>query len=230
LNTKDFFSQLPYALGPEGAMKFRLMARDKEDTDGNKDDVTWGIKGDKKGKKAADLRAKLAERLKKNAIHYDLEIQISKDPTSDFVRKGGSRFWDEKELPPIKVGVLTFHKQDVDAATGVGVRIQKALHDMAGSKAGGKAGAGGDIRKVHKRMFFHPVLTAKVHEPLGEVNAFRSHFYAHHAASRMQMTQKGVFSTPGDKAPLWVDFKYLQSAAVCGPQGELFGSPDVCGK
>ena len=64
------------------------------------------------------------------------------------------------------------------------------------------------FQALHKSFKFHPVLTAKEHRPIGEVNEFRSRFYGWAAQHRQTTVHKGVYRPLDLKFP----FKKVSSS------------------
>ena len=214
LSGKNFYSQLPYALGNTSAMKFRFIS--KQPHNDKPED----------GNKRQQLRDGLSETLSPGGVGmaFDVEVQLSDQPNGDLVMREAHKSWSEEDHPPIKVGELHFPPQKLEnhnaAATGL-LDAFGETHPCLPRNQGNRC----DKSKIHKRLFFHPLITSRLHEPLGEVNAYRSHFYPHHARSRRDSMQKGVWDEPKNSLPMWVDFDALRAHKNCE---KVFGSASVC--
>ena len=113
----------------------------------------------------------------------------------------------------IEVGTLVLPRANV--AAGVSRVLQDALAEKLGPDHGAPA-------TLHKAFRFHASHTAAAHRPLGEVNAFRSHFYGPYAhAVRGAEMQRGVFAGPTAKCPFAGDADAAAASAPRVPFTEL---------
>jgi len=49
-----------------------------------------------------------------------------------------------------------------------------------------------EAKAMHKSFFFHPISTAEVHRPVGDINEYRCEYYARHAHARLAHMQEGT--------------------------------------
>eukprot|EP01098_Paradermamoeba_levis_P006944 TRINITY_DN2882_c0_g1_i1.p1 TRINITY_DN2882_c0_g1~~TRINITY_DN2882_c0_g1_i1.p1 ORF type:complete len:443 (-),score=147.78 TRINITY_DN2882_c0_g1_i1:352-1680(-) len=175
---KNYYSQLPYALGDKLAFRFKLTP-----ADGQK--PKSGLKANK-----AAIQQSIVDSLCSQEFRFNFEIQINSNPTSELVLKEVHKKWSE---PWVSVGQLVLPKQRLTGCPQVAVTkfsadkalnvdllsyLQKSLR-VPDTNAE-------EVEGLHKSFLFHPVATIKDHKPLGETNTFRSDFYSHHATTRFQ--------------------------------------------
>lgn len=96
---KNYYSQLPYALGEKGAMKFEFTTSRKGKMDESDE------------QKSSNLRNSLIEDLKNSDASFDFNIQINEDRESKRVTKQAHMSWWGGRT---KVGELVFVKQDTN--------------------------------------------------------------------------------------------------------------------
>jgi len=72
---------------------------------------------------------------------------------------------------------------------------------------------------------FHPILTSDSHRPLGEVNSFRSNFYAQHTTSRYDTILSKIYADASEpKPPHKIPFGQWKSTTSSAKLQEIFGS------
>ncbi len=164
---KEYYSQVPYALGDVAAMRFRLVP----------DAGTRTCFGTLKASRKEMLKG-VRETIEKHDAVYTLEIQVHPDQKSDAVTRGASKRWEGFAEHYYAVGKLVLPMQTTDPA-GVSVALKEAL-TVALKPNAAQANA------LDKLFYFHPISTSKEHRPLGEINEFRAEFYSQHASTRFQ--------------------------------------------
>uniref|UniRef100_A0A0G4HQX0 Uncharacterized protein n=1 Tax=Chromera velia CCMP2878 TaxID=1169474 RepID=A0A0G4HQX0_9ALVE len=194
---KSYYSQLPYAAGEQLAMKFSFVSQQG---------------GGKAGTAKSDRIEALKSSLSIKKAEFDFQVQLKANHQDPKVQQQANSAWKEA---PDSVGTLVIPSQEVDTE-GVSVLAREWLTGQLGLKEDA-------AKAVHKLLFFHPILTTHQHRPLGEVNAFRSDFYSHHAKARFE-TYLQPFA---DKAGSKVDFSYLLRKAEEAGQLDLLGGTDA---
>lgn len=176
LVAKTYYSQLPYALGSNRAMKFAIKSRVRQGdcacctqptaSPMFADPWTWA------GKRAKAM----ADFLKKCDATFDVQMQVRSGhdvPNSD-VR------WSEKL---VTVATLTIPKQTCTDDWAVNKKLRDNIARNLGVAPDG----------VDKMFAFHPLMTDKSNRPLGAVNTFRTNYYPQFAKNRLDTLQKGVY-------------------------------------
>lgn len=211
--TKNFYSQLPYKLGEDQAMKFQLISRQKTCDPTSLKPETCCLPpaskpaNEEEAQQFAEKRAAaIAEFLVKCEAKFDLQLQVKPFDwwnTSTILHEGASSWWET----PVKVATLTIPKQECTTDTGVSKALQSALASALGVKPEG----------VDKMFAFHPISTHKENRPIGDVCTFRAGFYSQHAEARYETYEKGVFvKTDGTPltAVVHMPFEELENAGV----------------
>jgi hypothetical protein len=172
--TKHYYSQLPYALGPDYAMKFRLVPTDE----------ARACFKNKHGMNIRKMRfsppMKGMRSLCDCEMGFRFEIQVIPDHRSNRVMKRASSSWHE---PYIHVASVIIPKQAIDESDGITSNEVRSILSA-------KLTSDSAINGIHKLFYFHPIATCGAHRPLGEINSFRSYFYSHHAHERFQTILK----------------------------------------
>jgi len=178
---KEYYSQVPYALGCDLAMKYRIIPK-KNSCNAGKDDAK-GSKG---------VRAHLS---KCEAV-YQLQVQtksMSKD--WDIINTQAHSRWREDY---VAVAEFVFPRQTIsDDGTATSEELRSVLTSRLSLLPT-------ESTAVHKLFEFHPISTTDTHRPLGEINSFRSHFYARHATSRHQTIIAKEFAETNQQLPFMV--------------------------
>jgi hypothetical protein len=162
---KEYYSQVPYALGKTAAMRFRLVPEAE----------TQSCAGGPKVSRKEMLKG-VKDYIAKHDAVFRVEIQIHPDQTSSEVTQGASKRWTGDAAKYYAVGKLVLPLQPTDPG-GMSLAIKRTLQATLKPNAA-------QAEALHKLFYFHPILTAEEHRPVGEINEFRADFYARHASAR----------------------------------------------
>eukprot|EP01098_Paradermamoeba_levis_P009661 TRINITY_DN4043_c0_g1_i1.p1 TRINITY_DN4043_c0_g1~~TRINITY_DN4043_c0_g1_i1.p1 ORF type:complete len:454 (+),score=131.02 TRINITY_DN4043_c0_g1_i1:35-1363(+) len=173
---KNFYSQVPYALGDNYAIRLRLRP------------IDFPSRAQKVPLNGPDdVQQTISLILCQDSVTYALEIQINDDPNSDLVQRNAHKQWPGEW---VTVGKLLFPRQllsDCESPSprfgqrGLNVKLLDAIQSSLRLNSNSKLAYG-----LHKSFLFHPAITAYENRPIGEVNGFRTDFYSHHAANRFR--------------------------------------------
>eukprot|EP00299_Pterocystis_sp_00344_P006048 c1780_g1_i1.p1 GENE.c1780_g1_i1~~c1780_g1_i1.p1 ORF type:complete len:495 (-),score=107.86 c1780_g1_i1:19-1503(-) len=178
---KEYYSQLPYQLGCDQAMKFRVVPKSSC--------------GDSDAKFAEGVR----QHLESCDAVFELQLQVkSFKGNYDAITNQASTRWSEDYIAVAKV-VLPQQSISND-----GVAASDLLRDTLGSRFSLSSSS---TSGVHKLLAFHPLMTASEHRPLGEINSFRSHFYSRHATSRFQTLLRTIYAESAEPVPGKPDYQ-----------------------
>lgn len=203
---KSYYSQLPYMLGEEHAMKFQLIPKQvtRSGCRASDQDLFLPPTRNPAGKKHALVWAKershvISEYLSQNEACFELQLQVkSKAGNEHYLAKRADMRWREK---PIVVGTLTIMKQSCTSEHAVGKKLESAI----------SAELGLSPSVVDKAFTFHPIATHESNRPTGEINHFRSAFYGVDAPERISTIHKEIGGA-GHKVP----FESLQESDAFG--------------
>lgn len=203
---KSYYSQLPYMLGEDHAMKFQLIPKQVTRFGCRASDPDHFLpptRAPASKQQALDWARQrssiISEYLSQNEASFNLELQV-KDKASNehsLARRADMR-WKEK---PIVVGTLTIMKQNCTTEHAVGIKLQSAISEELGLKPS----------VIDKAFTFHPIATHELNRPMGEINHFRSGFYGLDAQERISTIHKEL-GGPGHKIP----FESLRESSVFG--------------
>ena len=119
----------------------------------------------------------------RDEVAFALQIQVRpvSGDRSERVYRDGASTWSE---PYLTVGKLVFPQQTLNEA-GVNTDLQSELCSHFKVDAASK-----EAKAMHKSFFFHPISTAEVHRPVGDINEYRCEYYARHAHARLAHMQE----------------------------------------
>jgi hypothetical protein len=217
---KAYYSELPYMLGDNHAMKFQLIPKQKTCSASNVDTdcclpathmPSW-----KEAPTWAKERSKIVSAyLEKCDAVFDLQLQVKsfKGNEVSILQESGAR-WAEA---PITAGTLVIPKKSSLSDWAVDAKLQAAIASELNVEAEG----------IDKMFAFHPISTHHDNRPAGVVNSFRSALYSQNAASRFETIHRGAFKNMSGsalKGAQQMPFSALQREGVFG---KLQDSPVV---
>ena len=174
-----------YALGEHAVVKYRLkpLVRDAPLMSKTLTEI-----GTARASSFADGREAtkcVADLVGEKDVAFALQIQVRpvSGDRSERVYRDGASTWSE---PYLTVGKLVFPQQTLNEA-GVNTELQSELCSHFKVDAASK-----EAKAMHKSFFFHPISTAKVHRPVGDINEYRCEYYARHAHARLAHMQEGT--------------------------------------
>lgn len=167
LVAKCYYSQLPYALGEQHAMKLSLVPR-QGTTAGTGSKPTAAEAPAWASQRAAALAAHLSE----HAAEFDLQLQVRRIERNEGAILRRAHRWREQ---PVTVATLRIPKQQCNGAA-VSTVLQASLAASLDLEA----------RTIDKAFIFHPVMTHEANRPLGQINEFRACHYSRHARTRLE--------------------------------------------
>jgi len=194
LVAKSYYSQLPYALGEQQAMKLSLVPRPGTlpITDSSsrprkptaKEAPAW----------ASQRAAALAAHLSEHGAEFDLRLQVRRIAGNEcaILRRAHLR-WREK---PVTVATLRIPRQQcccgaTDGNGSLGSRNGAAVSTALQASIATSLGI--EAHKVDKAFIFHPIMTHEANRPLGQINDFRAHHYSKHARTRRETMHRCMF-------------------------------------
>eukprot|EP00298_Acanthocystis_sp_HF-20_P023730 c33512_g1_i1.p1 GENE.c33512_g1_i1~~c33512_g1_i1.p1 ORF type:complete len:514 (-),score=257.57 c33512_g1_i1:42-1583(-) len=212
---KEYYTQLPYQLGCDKAMKIKVTPIQPSCSDNNSKDVCCVPTLTDNSKQQMALG--VASFISKCGAQFDVSVQYKtiSSRTQDVIMRQAATGWDEEF---IQVGVLSIPPQQVtDQSTATSDVLKQSLSESLSLSDSQTSGA-------HKLFMFHPILTSDSHRPLGEVNSFRSNFYAQHTQSRYETILSKVFKDSSDpKPPYKVPFGQWKKSSSSDQLTKLFG-------
>jgi len=189
----NFYSQVPYALGEKYAMKMEF--RHSTIVDGCFDMEAYDTPDDTWELNRANFVSKA---LQLCDLKFDLVLKVlEREGNEELINRQATRTWNH--ATEYNVGTLTIPMQNLDVITGQSAELQTYLDD--------KVNIGENLVNAHKLFRFHPIATIEEHQPVGEVNMFRSNFYSQHAKLRSETLQQGLGEAL--KFPFEQDFNTL---------------------